>query len=75
MGNSISITVSVSSIQPLPLPLPFPDDDEATVVAGGEEGLVVVEGHGEGGEGVALQFVDAGLAGPRGVKEVNPAVL
>ena len=60
---------------PLPLHLPFPDDDEAAVVAGGEEGLVVVEGDRQGGEGVGLQFVDAGLAGSGDVKEVNPAVL
>ena len=65
--------LTVSTVQSLPLPFPY--DDKSAVVAGGQEGLVVVEGDREGGEGVRLQFVDAGLAGSGDVEEVNPAVL
>ena len=74
-SDSFPLLLSQCKQCPLPLHLPFPDDDEAAVVAGGEKGLVVVEGDRQGGEGVGLQFVDAGLAGSGDVKEVNPAVL
>ena len=53
----------------------FPDDEQTAVIAGGQEGLVVVEGDGDGGGGVCLELVDAGLAAPGHVEEIDAAIL